>query len=65
MPRADWLRRSEAREALAKHFDIAQSEIEDEIERRMKLDENPECDKILRMLVNVRSIALEMRSAPR
>jgi hypothetical protein len=58
--RADWLRQRETREALVHHFDIARQAIENEVERRMCLDErNQPLDGVLRLLVNLRSDALE------
>ncbi|MGH9716192.1 MAG: HEAT repeat domain-containing protein [Candidatus Acidiferrales bacterium] len=62
LPRADWLLRSDARIALAKHFDFAQEAVEQEITRRMNLDKKSQAlDVILRLLINLRAEALEMR----
>ena len=60
LPRADWFLRTEARAALAQHFDIAREPIEDEIARRTKPNLKAQAlDVVLRMLVNLRSQVLE------
>ena len=54
LPRADWFVRTEARAALAGHFDIAREQVEDEIARRMKADGKERAlDVVLRLLVNL------------
>jgi len=59
LPRADWFVRTEARGALAGHFDIAQEPVEDEIARRMEADAKEQAlDVVLRLLVNLRNQAL-------
>ncbi len=60
LPRADWFLRTEARAALAQHFDIAREPIEDEIARRTKSNRKAQAlDVVLRMLVNLRNQVLE------
>ncbi len=60
LPRADWFLRTEARTALAGHFDIARELIEDEIDRRIQEDGNDQAlDIVLRLLVNLRNRAVE------
>ena len=64
LPRAGWFLRTEARAALAEHFDIAQEAVEDEIARRVNLGgKNQALDVVLRLLVNLRNQVLEMRLA--
>lgn len=64
LPAADWFLRTEARAALAGHFELAQEQIEDEIARRMKADERSQAlDVILRLLLNLRNQAIEMGNA--
>lgn len=59
LPRADSFVCSEARAALADHFDIAQEAVEDEIARRMKVDRKEQAlDVVLRLLVNLRNQVL-------
>jgi len=66
LPAASWFLRTEARTALAEHFDLAQEQIEDEIARRMKTDRKHRAlDVVLRLLVNLRNQVLEMGSARR
>ena len=66
LPPADWFLRTEARAALAEHFDIAQEQIEDEIERRMEEDGTDQAlDVVLRLLVNLRNQAVETGPAHR
>jgi hypothetical protein len=61
LPRAGWFLRTEARAALAEHFDIAQEAVEDEITRRVNLDGKKQAlDVVLRLLVNLRNQVLEM-----
>jgi hypothetical protein len=60
LPRADWFLRTDARAALAEHFDIAREEIEDEIARRTTApSEDLGLDVVLRLLINLRNQALE------
>jgi len=60
LPRADWFLRTEARAALAQHFDIAQELVEDEIARRKKISPKAQAlDVVLRVLVNLRNQVLE------
>jgi hypothetical protein len=64
LPRADWLRQREARDALANHFDVSRQAIEDEIESRKKLDtRNQPLDRTLRLLVNLRSEVVQTHKA--
>jgi hypothetical protein len=60
LPRAGWFLRTEARAALAEHFDVAQEAIEDEIARRMVASPKDHAlDVVLRLLLNLRNRALE------
>jgi HEAT repeat protein len=60
LPRADWFLRTEARAALADHFDVAQEAVEDEIARRSSSSAKEQAmDVVLRMLVNLRSQVAE------
>jgi hypothetical protein len=60
LPRANWFLRTEARAALADHFDIAHEAVEDEIMRRMNSEKKEQAlDVVLRLLVNLRKQALE------
>jgi hypothetical protein len=66
LPRARWFLRTEARAALAEHFDVAREPIEDEIARRMSASGKDQAlDVVLRLLVNLRNQVLEVRLAPR
>jgi len=66
LPRADWFLRTEARAALAEHFDVAQEAVEDEIARRMNSGKKEQAlDVVLRLLINLRNQALEMGLARR
>jgi hypothetical protein len=66
LPSAGWFLRAEARAALAEHYDLAQEAVEDEISRRMMADGKAQAlDVVLRLLVNLRSHALEIGQAPR
>jgi HEAT repeat protein len=66
LPRADWFLRTEARTALAEHFDIAREPVEEEIARRIRSDGAEQAlDVVLRLLVNLRNQALEMGLARR
>lgn len=61
LPRAGWFLRTEARAALAEHFDIAQEAVEGEIARRIDLDGKKQAlDVVLRLLINLRNQVLEM-----
>jgi hypothetical protein len=60
LPRADWFLRTEARAALAQHFEVAREPVEEEIARRTKSNAKAQAlDVVLRMLVNLRSQVLE------
>jgi len=66
LPHADWFLRTEARTALVGHYDIAQEPIQKEIERRIQVDGNAQAlDVVLRLLVNLRSQAVETGFAKR
>lgn len=66
LPRADWFLRTEARAALAEHFDLAQEAVEDEIARRMNSGKKEQAlDVVLRLLINLRSQAFEAGIARR
>jgi hypothetical protein len=66
LPRADWFLRTDARAALAEHFDIAREEIEDEIARRTTTpSKDLGLDVVLRLLINLRNQALETALARR
>jgi hypothetical protein len=66
LPRADWFLRTEARAALAEHFDVAQEAIEDEIARRTTTpSKDLALDVVLRLLINLRNQALETGLARR
>ncbi len=56
LPSAGWFLRTEARAALAEHYDLAQEAVEDEIAHRMMADSKARSvDVVLRLLVNLRS----------
>jgi hypothetical protein len=64
--RADWFLRTEARAALAEHFDVAQGAIEDEIAQRTTApSKDLGLDVVLRLLINLRNQALETGLARR
>jgi hypothetical protein len=66
LPRADWFLRTDARAALAEHFDIAREEIEDEIARRTTTpSKDLALDVVLRLLINLRNQSLETYIARR
>jgi hypothetical protein len=66
LPRADWFLRTDARAALAEHFDIAREEIEDEIAQRTTTpSKDLALDVVLRLLINLRNQALETALARR
>lgn len=66
LPRADWFLRTEARAALAEHFDFAQEAVEDEIARRMNSGKKEQAlDVVLRLLINLRNQASEAGIARR
>jgi hypothetical protein len=60
LPRAGWFLRTEARAALAEHFAFAQEAVEDEIAKRMTSGTKEQAlDVVLRLLINLRTQALE------
>lgn len=60
LPRADSFLRTEARAALADHFDVAQEAVQDEIARRSSSSAKEQAtDVVLRMLVNLRGQVAE------
>jgi hypothetical protein len=66
LPAANWFLRTEARAALAEHFNLARKTIDEEIARGMKVDRRQQSlDTVLRLLVNVRNHALEAAHACR
>lgn len=57
---AGWFLRTEARAALAEHYNLAEQAVEDEIARRRIADSKTQAlDVVLRLLVNLRNQALE------
>jgi Enolase, N-terminal domain len=66
LPRAGWFLRTEARAALAEHFDVAQGAVQDEIARRTGASPKEHAlDVVLRLLLNLRNQALEAGLARR
>ncbi|MGH9687074.1 MAG: hypothetical protein ACRD5K_08300 [Candidatus Acidiferrales bacterium] len=64
LPAANWFLRTEARTALAEHFDLTRQPIEEEIAQRTKVDRRQQAlDTVLRLLVNLREQALEAAHA--
>jgi hypothetical protein len=60
LPRAGWFLQTEARAALAEHFAFAKGAVENEITRRMASGKKEQAlDVVLRLLINLRSQALE------
>ncbi len=63
LPQADWFLRTEARTALAQHFEFAREPIEDEIARRTESSLKAQSlDVVLRMLINLRNQVVESRA---
>ncbi len=66
LPDANWFLRTEARAALAGHFELARAIIEQEITRRRSAGEKEQAlDVVLRLLVNLRNQHPENSLAPR